>query len=106
MISVQLQVPARTEGQYGDLLERILAASDREERRRDGHRVTPSDPPEDRYGGYVLGWRIDSPTTTERRRNLIHHQDGRSIHTSELNRRHQDRDSRDRSSEGREAMES
>jgi len=47
VISVQMRVPARTEGRYGDLIERIIAAADRQERQRD--------PPEDPYGGYVLG---------------------------------------------------
>jgi hypothetical protein len=73
-----------------------MAAAEREDRRGHGRRVTPSNPPEDPYNGYVLGWRIDSPTTTKRRRNRMHHPDGRSIHTSELQGRHQDRSSRDR----------
>src|SRR6266446_7754209 len=71
-----MRVPAHTEGRYGDLIERIIAAADRQERQRD--------PPEDPYGGYVLGWRIESPTTTERRRNRMRRSNGRSVHTSEL----------------------
>ena len=70
MISVQLQVPARTEGRYGDLLERILAAAERDERERDGI-YSPRDPPEDPYHGDRIEWRIESPTTTERRRNRM-----------------------------------
>jgi hypothetical protein len=80
VISVQMRVPAHTEGRYGDLIERMIAAADRPERQRD--------PPEDPYGGYVLGWRIESSTTTERRRNRMRHSNGRSVHTSELQGRH------------------
>ena len=83
-----MRVPARTEGRYGGLIERIIAAADRQERQRD--------PPEDPYGGYVLGWRVEShtPSTTERRRNRMHHPNGRSVYTSELYGRHQDRSPR------------
>jgi len=94
VISVQLQVPTNEERR--NLVEWLMAAAEREDRRGHGRRVTPSNPPEDPYDGYVLGWRIDSPTTTKRRRNRMHHPDGRSIHTSELQGRHQDRSSRDR----------
>ena len=79
-------------------MERLMAAAERDDRRRNGRRGTPSNPPEDPYGGYVLGWKVDSSTTTERRRNRMHHPDGRSVHTSEFLGRHRDRSSRDRSS--------
>jgi hypothetical protein len=81
-----MRVPACIEGRYGDLIERIIATADRPERQRD--------PPEDPYGGYVLGWRIESSTTTERRRGRMRHSDGRSVHTSELQGRHRDHSSR------------
>jgi len=42
-----MRVPARLERQYGDLIERIIAAANGQERQRD--------PPEGRYGGEVLG---------------------------------------------------
>jgi len=95
-------VPTYIEGRYRDLIERIIAAADRQERQRD--------PPEDPYGGYVLGWRIDSPTTTERRRSRMRHPNGRSVHTSELQGifqgLYQERGARDYSSKEGETMES
>ena len=80
MISVQLQVPTRLE-RYGDFIERIIAAATREDRRR-----RPPNPPKDPYYGERIEWRVElhSPTTTERRRNGMHHLDGRLVHTSEL----------------------
>ena len=82
MISVQLRVPTGTEGGYRDLMERLRAAAERDDRRRNGCRDTPSNPPEDPYGGYVLGWRFES-TTTERRRNRLCN-GSQSASTSEL----------------------
>ena len=100
-------MPARTEGGHGDLIERILAAADRQERRRDEV--------EDPFYGEHIGWGYDSPTTTERRRNGMRHPDGRSVHTSEVieilqgrsprGRRSRDRSSRDRSSRDRSSRD-
>jgi len=106
VISVQLRVPTDTEGRYGDVIERMIVAADREDRGGNRRR----DPPEDPYGGYVLGWRIDSPTTTERRRSRMRHPNGRSVHTSELQGifqgLYQERGARDYSSKEGETMES
>ena len=41
-----MRVPAYIEGRYRDLIERIIAAANRQERQRD--------PPKDPYSGYVL----------------------------------------------------
>ena len=97
VISVQVRVPTNTERRYRDLM---VVPTNRELRRRNARR----DPPEDPYAGYVLGWRIDSPSTAERRRNRVHHPDGRSVHTSEI-RGHQGRSSRDRSSRDRSSRD-
>ena len=80
VVSVQVRVPARTEGGYGDLIERILAAADRQERRRDEV--------EDPFYGEHIGWGYDSPTTTERRRNRMRHPNGRLVYTSKILGRH------------------
>ena len=84
VISVQVRVPARTEGRYGDLLERMLAAADER-----GH-YEPREPSE------VLGWKIESSTTTERRRRRFRNAGQSPAHTSEL---------QGRSSTGEEATE-
>ncbi|XTI87155.1 hypothetical protein V2W45_1386868 [Cenococcum geophilum] len=88
VISVQIRVPSNTERR--DLVE-LLMAAEREDPGRRSPKSThwePSDSPE-------LQWRIGSTPSTERRRNRMRYSDGRSVHTSELQGRHQDRTPRE-----------
>ena len=86
---IQVQVPPGTERRYGSLIERIIAATERDDRRHSPKSThwEPSDSPE-------LQWRVGSTPSTERRRNRIRH-DGRSITTSESHKLRRRRGSRD-----------
>jgi hypothetical protein len=43
-----------------------MAATERDKRKRDSYRVTPSNPPEDPYGGDILRWRVKSTLFSDR----------------------------------------
>jgi hypothetical protein len=78
VISVQIRVPSNAERR--DLVERMMAAAARDERRRNGQR-TPSDPPEDPYER--LEWRFQS-TSTERRWRRLRETGRSSVHISDI----------------------
>ena len=59
VMSAQVRVPARTEGGYRDLIERIMEMAAAEERERREHRE-PREPSE------ALGWKVGSSTPSER----------------------------------------
>jgi len=91
---ISVRVPTRREGQgrYAG----IIFIESSEEGRHEVEELSER--------SYVLGWRVESSTTTERRRHRFRDAGQSPDHTSELLRRHQDRSSTDRSSRG-EAME-
>ena len=46
-------------------MERLMVATKRDNKRRNGCRDISSNPPKDPYSGYILGQKVDLSITTE-----------------------------------------